>query len=79
MTSRERVASLIRQAADRSGLRNAEIAQRAGVSRSTLTEALRGTYRLKLETLDLIAGACGMKLEITLRRARRGYLRRKGL
>jgi transcriptional regulator with XRE-family HTH domain len=67
VTPRERTAVIIRQAADRSGLSNAEIARRAGISKSTITEAIRGVYGLRLETLELIVAACGFKLEVIVR------------
>ena len=67
MTAREMTALVIREAADHSGLSNMEIARIACISKSTITEAIRGRYSMRIETLARVVEACGMKLEITLR------------
>ena len=61
MTSRDRVASLIRQAADRSGLRDTEIARRAKLAKATLANAIK-TGSIRVDTLFRILEACDLEL-----------------
>lgn len=69
MTGRERQTAILLAVAQRSGLSNAEIARRAGISKSTITEAIRGKYGLRLETLEKILQVCGFKLRLIAERS----------
>lgn len=64
---RWRVSKILRDVADRSKLSNAEIARRAGISKSTITEAIRGVYGMRVETLARVIEACGYKLDVVVR------------
>lgn len=55
----------VREWVESSPRSNTEIAQRAGISRSTLHRIIHGTVDPRLSTLTDIAVACGRQLELT--------------
>ena len=58
------VASLIRQARERSRLTQAELARRAGTSQSAIARYERGVAQPSLLTLERLLNACGERLLI---------------
>ncbi|HEV7483830.1 MAG TPA: helix-turn-helix transcriptional regulator [Solirubrobacterales bacterium] len=57
-------ASLIEEIQRRSGLSQAELARRAGISRSVLNVYLRGRREPGTETLLRIASAAGLRIQV---------------
>lgn len=51
----------------RAGLTQAELAKRAGTTQSAISRLERGRVRPSLETLERLAKACGVALELRLR------------
>jgi transcriptional regulator with XRE-family HTH domain len=59
--------SLVAEIWRRSGLRQAELARRAGLPRSVLNVYIRGKRRPRVDVLSRIAAAAGMELQLARR------------
>lgn len=72
MNSISQVSAEIRTALERSGLRQADLREAAGVSRQTLANVLSGKEDFKLSTLLSLADKLGLELLLLPKDAARG-------
>lgn len=67
MSSSLLAATALTEALERSGLTQAQLAERAGVSRALVRNYLRGAHQPSVPQLDRLLRAAGQQLEVTVR------------
>jgi transcriptional regulator with XRE-family HTH domain len=67
----QRVAARIAQLRDENGLSQEALATKAGINRVTLARLERGLHEPSLQTLERLARALNVTLEVTLKRGSR--------
>ncbi len=73
MNSIAHISGEVRKALARSGLRQQDLREAAGVSRQTLANVLKGTEDYRLSTLLALADRLGLELLLLPKEAARGF------
>jgi transcriptional regulator with XRE-family HTH domain len=71
VTSRERAGLMVRRAIDMSGMSQAEVAKRMGISKSYVSKLASGNFNMTVQSLFSLVEACGLAV-VELRVKKRG-------
>ena len=64
MSIREKIGAELRALREAKGLTTRELAELAGLDHSHIAKIERGTYNLRIDTLDKVASALGAEIKI---------------